>query len=261
MAKVDWQEATNAERAALYQLCKAIVAQNALTWDGFFEATLSRQPGTNIHMKDNFRRGTISCAHAAVIVAWIAKHHAEIASEIAPDLFDARPPDDWEALIDQHAIYGQLHIRLLKSSRGIVQSAINHPVATTPIRFGQQFCFDLTIDKGGHIIAFQAVKSEWYPLPLDMKTNQLTIYREAGQHLLPWDDDKASPHPIAEYAHDGLHLFVFVVGTQDTIEAIAAELTAGASIEPQFLSTLAKLATSEDNTAPQLHSLNQHFRA
>ncbi len=259
--QVDWLNASNEQRAALYQVCKAIVAANPLSWDDLFGETLSRQAGTNTHLRDNFRRGTISCAHSAVIAAWIAREHSETAQDIAPDLFPTNASDDWETLITDKAIYGQLKIRLLKQSRGIVQSAVSHPVASKPIRLGQHFCFDLTTGRSGHVMALQCVKTDWYPLPLDMQSNQLTVRRDAGQHFLPWDDANNGPHPITDYVHDGLHRFVFIIGPKDLIDALTAKLAPGVAIPPKSLNALANGIATDSSNLAELHSINQEFLA
>ncbi|WP_208354409.1 hypothetical protein [Pseudaestuariivita rosea] len=258
--QVDWLKASNEQRAALYQVCKAIVAANPFSWDELFGETLARQAGTNTHLRDNFRRGTISCAHSAVIAAWIAREHSATAQDIAPDLFPSDLSNAWEALTSESAIYGQLKIRLLKQSRGIVQSAAKTPVTAKPIRLGQHFCFDLTTGRSGQVMALQCVKTDWYPLPLDMQSNQLAVHRDAGQHLLPLDDGNR-PHPIADYVHDGLHRFVFIIGPKDLIDALTEMLVPGETILPKTLNALAHAINKCSTNLAELHSISQEFLA
>ncbi|WP_208348947.1 hypothetical protein [Pseudaestuariivita rosea] len=254
----DWSGAREEDRKRLYRCCKVIVDLKHVTWDALYAQSFGTPFARSTDFDSNFSRGKIARSKAALIHHWITETYPEIGKAIAPSLFTTNSDTGWEQLIDNESTYGHLHIRPFSARKGIVQSALKHPVSDTVLKLGQPFCFDLTTQSAGHILAFQSIKDDWYSMPLDMQTGQLSVHRPIGQHLLPWDDTENAPHPIAEYSHAGLHRFVFVLGAEDVIQKLEIDLYSGIAIRPNKLQSIAKMLRSQ-NEGRVFHRLNVVF--
>lgn len=251
---VDWLKATEAERARLYHVAKAVMDVTGRAPADFYRVSLGKvvDPVTT---SGNFSRGKIARRHAAMIHAWIAEHHLDIGLRVAPELFFKPARSSWQELLSDRAQYGELTIRRL-SALGLVQPASRFPVEDRPLVLGEPFAFSLRSDRGGQVFAFQETRGFWHLFPLGEDPQSFMRPCHEGEQVLPSHDD-GSPLPIIEAETDGLHSFVFIQCETDTDVAVAQ--FAGLALRPEQLDALAVSLLSRDSALLAIHRINVRF--
>ena len=254
----DWNAAGTAERRALYQVCKAVMAATGMDWPALYAAIFPKAPYTGTDTQSNFRRGRYARTKAAAIHRWIAAYHRETAEATAPELF---PPigNAWEALITRIGIKGRFGIELLdRDTSRLVQRADIVPSEAPRIRLGEAFCFTLEAEAAGTALALQSVRGSWHPMPLgDGGTTLLAIIRP-GMQSLPATPEGA-PVALAEHQDSGLHRFACVTGPEDQLRPLADIMAGDGSLGTSQLSELTRAV--EGSAAIRLHVLDVLFVA
>lgn len=117
----NWKTATKADRAALYDVARAVADTTNLNVEAIMEQAFGHKLMVGTDYLSNFRSGTIGRPKAKLIHAWIAEHHAETAYVIDPKLFPKPHTDVWADYLENHAIHGKLSIARFDKSMGLVQ--------------------------------------------------------------------------------------------------------------------------------------------
>jgi hypothetical protein len=251
---VDWLKATEAERARLYHVAKAVMDVTCRTPADFYRASLGKAVDP-VTTSGNFSRGKIARRHAAMIHAWIEEHHPDIGLRIAPELFLKPARSSWQELLGDRAQYGELTVLRL-SALGLVQPASRFPVDDRPLTLGEPFAFSLRCDCDGQVFAFQETRGFWHLFSLGEDPHSFIRPCQEGKHVLPSHDD-GSPLPIIEAETDGLHSFVFVQCGADTDVDLAPY--AGLALRPEQLDALSMSLLSRDGALLAIHRLNVRF--
>lgn len=254
----DWNAAGTAERRALYQVCKAVMAATGMDWPTLYAAIFPKAPYTGTDTQSNFRRGRYARTKAAAIHRWIAAHHRETGEATSPALF---PPvgNIWEALIARIGIKGRFGIELLdRDTHRLVQRADMAPVEAPRIRLGESFCFTLEAEAEGTALALQAVHSSWHPMPLGDGGTSLLATIRPGMQSLPATPEGA-PVALAEHQDSGLHRFACVTGPKDQLRPLADAMAGEGSLGTSQLANLARAV--EDSDDIRLHVLEVLFVA
>lgn len=232
----DWINASPEARRLLYRTSKQIVDRHyAGHWSRFYEAVFDRGGVPGSGYEDNFRSGRISRIKANAIHRWVGIHHTQAA--IALDsavtaLPDAvRVEDAWQSFIDAHGQYGALEIVTI-DELSIVGFAREKIGDAYRIKLGEAFCFRLTSELSGAVLAFQQTKGVWYALPLRQGGSVVEI--ERGTQIVPRDGD--APLPLSEDNDTGLVRFVMIVAANEMIDMVAKSLSVGHAIAPDQLS-------------------------
>lgn len=252
--RIDWLKATEAQRAQLYQVAKAVMDVTNMDVAAFYKTTIGRvvHPTTT---SGNFSRGKIARRHAAMIHAWIDEHHPDIGLKIAPGLFQRPARSAWQTFLADRAEFGALSLLRL-SSLGIVQRASRFPIEERPFALGERFAFSLRSDHSGCVFAFQETRGLWHLFPLGEDPQSFMRPCHAGEQVLPSHED-GSPIPLIEAEADGLHAFVFIICAPDA--AIDLTSYAGLALRPEQLDDLSAALLSDEGKLHAVHRLNVRF--
>ncbi|TCP38770.1 hypothetical protein [Rhodovulum marinum] len=257
MDAVDWQKATEEQRARLYRVAKAVMDSAGLAPAEFYRAALNGQIVDPVSTGGNFSRGKIARRSAVMIHSWIESNHLDIALRVAPELFTRPARGGWLALLEERTRYGALSL-LRFSSLGLVRQAGRHPIDERPVRLGEKFAFALTSEIAGHAFAFQEVRGLWHLFSLSEDPAAAFVSCGHGRHELPRKAD-GSPLALIEADTDGLHSFVFVVVEDiDTLDDTVSGLR-GLALRPEQLGELATMLAALDAGQYAIHRINIQF--
>jgi len=257
MDAVDWQKATEDQRARLYRVAKAVMDSVGLAPAEFYRTALNGQIVDPVSTGGNFSRGKIGRRNAAMIHSWIESNHLDIALCVAPELFTRPARGDWLTLLEDRVRYDALSL-LRFSSLGLVRPAGRHPIEERPVRLGEKFAFVLTSEIDGHAFAFQEVRGLWHLFSLSEDPATAFCQCGDGRHEFPRKTD-GSPLALVEADTDGLHSFVFVVVEDiDTLAETVSGLR-GLALRPEQLGELATMLAALDAGQYALHRINILF--
>ena len=243
-------------RVALFEVVKSL----RLDWNTIYKSAFTDGfvPGTGY--ESNFGAGRISQARSEMIAVWLRDHHPEAHLELEArmqQLADPAPSTaGWEKWVVSQGRFGAIDVGLvLTRPQGVVGLAPLEPVAEQRIRLGQSFAFRIVEPLDGTVLAFQSSGQGWYPLPLASDGLQTAILPD--QTALPIDPESGAVVPLVEDRDHGRHRFVFLVGRDDLIAAIAQGLAPGRLIPPAFLNGIAERLQAGRGWT--LHRLNVLF--
>ena len=208
----NWKTATKADRAALYQVARAVADTTNLSVEAIMEQAFGHKLMVGTDYLSNFRSGAIGRPKAKLIHAWIAEHHSETAHAINPRFFPKQHTNAWADYLENHAIKGKLSLTRFDKSMGLVQRKRNQPKPEDFLKLGEAFCFHLCSEIRGYAVAFQMYKGAMHQLPLGLDGEILTsIHR--GEQFLPIDET-GKPEKLVEMNDLGQHRFIVAV-TED----------------------------------------------
>lgn len=205
----NWKTATKTDRAALYQVARAVADTTNLSVEAIMEHAFGHKLMVGTDYLSNFRSGAIGRPKAKLIHAWIAEHHADTAHAVDPRLFPKQHTNAWDDYLENHAIHGRLSIARFDRSMGLVQRRRNQPKPDEVLKLGEEFCFHLDSDVKGHAVAFQLYEGTLHPLPLGLSDDSIATVSE-GEQFMPLDG-KGFPEKLTEANNLGLHQFIFAV--------------------------------------------------
>ena len=206
------------DKANKAQLYRALVAAAELAnerFDDFLQRPFNPPWALAANYRRNLQRGDYSAIRAKVLYDFLMQHHFPAAHSTAPDIFPETPEMRWQSILEERAITGQLAIVPMRSTMGIVQRASAIKNAATKIKRGQLFCFELTSNDAGHVLALQGVNGLWHAIPLG-HDGQHTTPIKPGTTILPQTPD-GKPDPMVEHNDLGLHTFVLVTAPTTAI--------------------------------------------
>ncbi len=246
----DWHTATNAERQALYEPCRQLVANTRLSWRALFKEAAGLTLAHEAPYVRSFSAGRNSRKHCALIHAWLVQQHPQLAADVDARLAALRahsPKAAWDSFVERHAAPDGLIVPAPRQKLSIVALAAREPMHDKPIQRGEHFCFRLTVAAAGTAAALQWTKGLWHVLPLAAEDAQTAVV--PGPQLLPRNPETGAVLPLHELTDMGLHRFVFVVhhddqGIRDALEGL--ERTA-----PLAPATLKRLSDALLAAAPQ----------
>ena len=243
-------------RIALYETVKSL----RLNWNTVFAAAFTDGFVPGRGYESNFSAGRIGAKRAEMVAVWLRDHHPEAHLELKARLQRLDDPlpsnQGWEDWIVAQGRFGTLDVGLVPSRpQGVVGFAPLEPIAGQRIRLSEAFAFRILEPMDGAVLAFQSSGDGWYPLPLSNGHLQAQIAPK--QTALPVDPGNGTIVPLAEDQQYGRHRFVFLVGQESLIAAIAQGMTAGRMIPPAFLNGIAEQLASGRTWS--LHRLNVLF--
>lgn len=210
---IDWMQLPKEERARLtkdlYKAVRGVADLNGMTVVLLIDAALNGLSAVGTDYASNFRRGNIAAAKAVLIHRWLEENHFNLAKTFAPHLFQMNPVRAWDRFLETRRVDSGLRIVPMNAEFGIAQRAANVRDVCDVLRFGEEYCLELTSDRSGQAIAFQGYRGEWHPLALGNADGRWRIPIAAGIQLLP-RDHKGQPIPLVEYDDAGSHSFVIV---------------------------------------------------
>ena len=243
-------------RVALFEIVKSLrLAWNTVYAEAFTDGFI---PGTGY--ESNFGAGRIGKDRAGMIAIWLRDQHPQAYLELETRLQRLAHPSphaaNWDNWIVARGRFGAFDVGLVTPRpQGVVGFAPLEPVAEQRIRLGQDFAFRVVEPLDGAALALQSSGQGWYPLPLGAGCLQTVIRPE--QAALPVDPESGAVVPLVEDRDHGRHRFVFLVGRDDLIDAIAQGLAPGSLIPPVFLNGIAERLQAGRGWA--LHRLNVLF--
>lgn len=208
----NWKTATNADRAALYHVARAIADTTDMSVEAIMEEAFGHKLMVGTDYLSNFRSGAIGRPKAKLIHAWIAEHHIETANAVDPKLFPKQHTNAWDDYLEEHAITGKLCIARLDGSIGLVQRKRTQLRPEEVLKLGEEFCFYLDNDVDGYAVGFQEYQGTMHPLPLG-PDDVLDAFIVAGEQFLPMNSN-GQPEKLNEANDLGHHQFVIAVTSE-----------------------------------------------
>lgn len=235
---IDWLAASVEQRKALYRAVRRLMAEEAIGWNGIYEA-LGRSVPTGGGYEDNFRAGRIARQTANQIYRWMARAFPGHAVRLDRDLDAGEPQGErWRSFLQEHGRFERIAAVLLpEPAIGVVAFAKPEPLARPVIPLGAPFCFQIESDHSGAVIAFQHVHEQWFALPL--RPDGLSESLAQRRQYLPRQAN-GEPLALSEDAQAGRHGFLFLIGDAALIGAIMPLVQDGAIPT----STLDRIATT-----------------
>lgn len=234
---IDWLTATVEQRKALYRVIKRLLAEEGLSWNGFYSSVLGKDVRVGGGYEDNFRAGRIGRDKAQRIVRWLAAEYPDHAARLDQSADAGAPSGErWRSFVARHGRFERVAAVLLpEPSIGIVAFAKSEPLARPVIPLGAPFCFEIESDRQGAVIAFQSVGDEWYALPF--RPDSLSEIVAEGRQYLPRGAN-GEPLALSEDTQAGRHGFLFLIGDPALTEAVTPLVPEGIV----SLSTLDRIA-------------------
>lgn len=219
---IDWLRLSKLKRVPLtkdlYLAVSGVADAIDVTILELIDTAFAGLPAVGTDYASNFRRGNVSAAKAMLMHRWLEENHLELAKTFAPELFQSNPKRAWDRFLDSRSVDGGLRIVQMKNELGIVQRADKVRAVSKALRFGDEFCLELTSDRLGYAIAFQGYRGKYYPLVLGGSEKRLRITITDGVHLLP-RDLKGQPNPLVEMDDAGDHRFVVITSPDKNLPA------------------------------------------
>jgi hypothetical protein len=210
---IDWMQLPKEERVLLtkdlYKAVSGVADLNGVTIVRLIDEAFKGLPAVGTDYESNFRRGNISAAKALLMHRWLEDNHFDLAKRFAPELFQMNPARAWDRFLERRRMDGGLRIVRMKTEFGIVQRAAKAREASEALRFGEEFCLELTSDRTGQAVAFQGYRGKWYPLALGNDDGRWRVPVTNDVQLLP-RDHKGQPIPLIERDDAGEHSFVVI---------------------------------------------------
>lgn len=158
---IDWLAASVEQRKALYRAVRRLMAEEAIGWNGIYEA-IGRSVPTGGGYEDNFRAGRIARQTANQIYRWLARAYPDHAARLDRDLDAGEPQGErWRSFLQAYGRFERIAAVLLpEPSIGVFAFAKPEPLTRPVIPLGAPFCFEMDSDREGAVIAFQTVGGE-----------------------------------------------------------------------------------------------------
>ncbi|EKS35384.1 hypothetical protein [Afipia clevelandensis] len=88
---IDWLKSSNKQRVDLYDAVMRLIKLKELTWADLYEKALRRAPNSvGPAFNENFRKGKISAANAALVFQYIADRHPHVIPDLNAAVSTAR---------------------------------------------------------------------------------------------------------------------------------------------------------------------------
>lgn len=229
-----------------------------LTWTAVYADALGEVAGYGY--EDNFRAGRIARKKAQRFATWLAETDPAEAGQLTASLgvLPVEVGRGWQAFLKLHGRYDVITaMRLPASPLGIVTFADPEPLASPIIPLGGFFCFRLDAEISGHVLGFQKLGRNWYPLPL---SEAGLVAPVSGPQYLPQQEDDKLPVPLSEDENAGRHGFAFLLAEEALIDSLSGDLVAGAAIDPAVLDRMAQ-RIADDTAVWRLYRINLLFQA
>ena len=219
----DWLASTEDERKALYRIVKQVRDETGLTWTALYRQALGRSPSAGIGYEDNFRAGRIGKTHAHRLYVWLQARHPRHAQAL--DKLTGRSESAtglplgvaWRRLVERRTERGKVELvavaELGDPDRRSLARRRTGPVES--YKLGRPFQLRLDCPIAGHLVAFVEHRFRWSPLDLAEDGNSVPI--ALGTTILPLQDGQ--PIPLVEHDDPGLHRFLFIAVTDQTVVA------------------------------------------
>jgi len=218
---IDWLRASHDERKALYRAVRAMMREEALSWDAVFSAALPRIV-LGARYEDNFRAGRNSRIHCNQIYRWLLAQYPAHAMRLDDELGAARAEHGagWRDWLAAHGRYKGVSAFLAPEPPiGLVRIAAPEPLARPIVPLGGGFYFQIEAPFAGKVIAFQSLGQDWYALPLRDGGMDEEISKDLN--ILPQGSGSDQAIPFTDDQHEGRHGFAFLLGSGALIERIA----------------------------------------
>lgn len=190
---LDWEKATEPERAVLYRACKSLLFKRRIDWQELRRAALGPNHSVGQGWERTFYNGRISRQVAETIYEWMTRVEPELAAAVRREILALRgaPPDNWENLLARVGRSGSMEIVCNPSERKHsipdperesqqTQQQIQMwtPLDAAPrVPVGVPFCIDMLVERDGVSFGFQFVRGRWTWLPLDFVNFGAMTYR------------------------------------------------------------------------------------
>ncbi len=251
----DPHKSTLDERKAFYPVCKAIKNTLEITWEAFF-----RKAGISVGDKfeDNLRKGNIGINKFVTLYEWVVAHHLGEGVRRAPEIFDASQLSNWDNFLKEKGEWHRADVHILEELSLTAQSH-NQPKSKTHLRLGQDFCFWINSAHAGLLIGFENYKGNWHPMPLGVDGGGFVTPVQEGKQRLPIDPKTGVPIALSDTEHDGLHGYVFIIGSGDLIAQIGRMLHNNNAIQPELLKRIAHSVKAAQEDSVAVYRLNVLF--
>lgn len=252
----DWLSASYEDRQALYRVIRELVGTGRLTWAGLYRDALGTSPGAGY--EDNFRAGRIGRKSAAMIYRYLSDRFPDTARELETSLRPeppVAPGHTWRRFLIRHRDLGAVQvIPLPDGPLSVVDFAPTDPIADVELSLGQRFCFSLDVPFGGAVTALQHHGGHWHRMKLSRDGRAAEV--KEGMQFLP-QDEAGVPLALVEYDDAGVHEFVFLLGTADTLASLP-EPEDGLPLRKDLLDAAAARVASMDGW--RLYQVNVMLR-
>lgn len=255
---MEWTASSREERKELYQVVQAIRSSTGLSFDDIYKAAHGKAYARSIHDEANFRKGTIGHKKAAIIRRWVLDNHLALASQIAPEIFDPSLLTRWRDFLRKYARYDAFSISPL-SELNLVGRSSDNPVSSQTIRLGENFVFQLQTAIAGDGLAFENVEGKAYPVSLHPDKVSPVTPVAIGKNILPTLSDGATPDPLSDTSHSGLHTFVILVAPQGLLSQMTSGLVSEHPVAAEKLDKIAALFENVPSQDFEVHRLNVIF--
>jgi hypothetical protein len=264
MDSPDWLASTEDERKALYRIVKQVRDETGLTWTALYRQALGRPPSAGIGYEDNFRAGRIGKTHAHRLYAWLQARHPRHAQAL--DKLTGRSESAtglplgvaWRRLVQRRAEREKIELIALGAvgPPGRVSAARRRLGPVETYQLGRPFQFKLDSPIAGHLVAFVEHRFRWSPLDLAEDGHSAPV--DAGVVILPQQDGQ--PVPLAEHDDPGLHRFLFITVTDQTVVADIEHAQVGIHIPIGALDALAITLSTLDPDSWAVAEISIEFR-
>jgi len=255
---VELPNPTQEQRQAIGRVVSAIMAARDCSYEKIYKEASGERAG--LDDKKNLDKGALSQKKAAKLFRWIVETHLPMGCKIAPEVFDPSLLTRWRDFVQVLGVYGKLTHRIV-GGMGLTERSFRQPIAERPIRFGQEFVFDLACGVEGKLLALESAGGHTYPLSLHPDHISILIDVKAGSQTLPLKPDGA-PDPLMEKDDPGLRSYLFLIGQPDLLENCIKGLLAAHPIGLDKLDQIALAFTKTESHDPgpfELHCLNVIF--
>lgn len=207
---INWLTSSEDDRKALYAAARDVGAVLNLSVEQVIDAALGRQAPIGTGYVDNFRKGKIRRSFAKLIYEWMRDNHASLAHASAPHLFPLQHTNAWQAVLDDHAIKGQLRLLPFEKTMGLIQRSDQRQATDITVSLGEEFCFQLDQDREGYAVGFQIYEGVVHFMPLGPQGED-HMRVQTGRQPLPLNGH-GKPIPLSEDSDLGPHRFVICIG-------------------------------------------------
>ncbi|PZR84107.1 MAG: hypothetical protein DI537_33655 [Stutzerimonas stutzeri] len=234
----DWTRVADGDQRKLYDAIQGVVKARGLSWNSVFAQAFGHPGAVGKGYEGNLRKGRIAGKRAGQIFARLSAHYPDRAAALRWTL-EGEHASAWETLIAGQAQVDDLDlIRLPDAPTGVVSFADLAPLAAPRLRLGERFCFALTGQFDGAVLALQAQRKRWFVLPLARHQPLSTL--SGGLQHLPCDADVGTPIAFSETAITGLTRFACILVQADHAADLRSPAQLGSAIAPTVFNGLAR---------------------
>jgi hypothetical protein len=266
---LDWLQSSNKQRVDLYDAVTRLIKMKELTWSDLYEKALKRSANSvGAAFNENFRKGKISAANAALVFQYLSAHHPHVIPHLNAAVSTAR---EFREFLMYYRRLGavELHPQIIGPSFRV--NRLGPEWHEYPFETGEPICFRLNLPfVYVAACALNWTNDGWFPMALDEPRN-FELAQEAPP--VTWLPQSPFFKPVTQGGQDVCtrpptdperkrrrheNSFVFLVGEADLIQTTTANWRVDNPVTDPDLDLIAERFRAESLTGWCVTQINAH---